>query len=201
MTAVESLEEVLEEEPWSRRDVPRSLYVIEIGEGRIKVGIGADPEGRLRSHRSLAFAHGVDSGRAWVTPPWATSATESALINLCAAQSTAQFRREYFAGVTFEDAVSHAASVSGYTREHLQLRVGADHPNTKWQLRHVLDLLHTTEDAVRALVAAGDLKSLEFEDESYIVITRRALLDWMFAGPDLIGLPRAPRTTLAEAAS
>jgi hypothetical protein len=167
----------------------RALYVIEIGHDRIKVGIGYSPAARLQSHRSTARAHGVTSGRAWATPRCLGSEAENALIGFCAARATEQFRREYFSGVPFEDAVQCAAELTGYTRQTLRLRAAMSSPNAKYSIANVAELLATTEEAVYALVASNELEVRD-PDEEPPVIKRRALLNWFDTEPHLLSIPR-----------
>lgn len=89
-----------------------SLYVIEIGTDRIKVGWSGNPTARLKSHRAAAHAYGTGAGREWVSPARAGLVTETALIDFCAARATEQLAREFFVGVRFEDAVEHATALT-----------------------------------------------------------------------------------------
>lgn len=171
-------------------EVIGGLYVIEIGSDRIKVGWSRAPQARLRTHRSVAHAHGVTTGREWVTPRRATKYTETALIDFCAARATEQVAREYFLGVSFGDAAQRAAELTNYTRDHLSVSVYSGSANAKYSIDGVADLLSTTEDSVRDLVAAGGLEFRD-PDELPLWITRRALLNWLNTEPDLFALPRA----------
>lgn len=96
----------------SATDVGGSLYVIEIGADRIKVGWSGNPALRLRSHRAAARAYGVGAGREWVSATVAEPAAETTLIDFCAERATQQVAREFFIGVRFEDAVEHAVALT-----------------------------------------------------------------------------------------
>lgn len=167
----------------------RSLYVIEIGADRIKVGIATNPASRLQDHRSTALMYGVAAGRSWVTPRLAGSVAEGALIDFCAARATERIKREYFVGVRFEAAANRAAELTGYTVDILAGHAYAHSPNAKWSALGTAYFLFTTEAAVRDLVARGELESRD-ADEPDPVITRRALLNWFETDPDLMSLPR-----------
>jgi hypothetical protein len=172
--------------PVERWRICRSLYVIEIGDDRIKVGIGADPASRLADHRSTARMYGVSTGREWVSPRRAGAATERALIAFCADRATEQFRREYFAGVRFDDAVRRAAELTLYTvPQILYGRLGC---LARWTLHDLATVvLATTEAAVRDL--AGVLAPSD-PGEDPPTFTREAIAAWLDTQPDLLSLPR-----------
>jgi hypothetical protein len=88
-----------------------SVYIIELGADRIKVGWSSKPANRLKSHRALARAYGPGAGREWTGLARAGFATEAALVEFCAARATEQIGREYFVGVPFEDAVEYATTL------------------------------------------------------------------------------------------
>jgi hypothetical protein len=96
-----------------RRVDEARLYVIELAPDRVKVGYSSqDPARRFAQHRSIALAHGGAPGREWTSAPGTGSwERETALIAVCSRRATARFRREYFAGVSFDDVVQWATDV------------------------------------------------------------------------------------------
>lgn len=180
------------ETPWTNTG-DGCLYVIEIGDDRMKVGWSRGPERRLEDHRSMAKALGVSTGRAWITPRRASTIAETALINFCAARATEQVRREYFRDVPFEVATQAAGELTGHTLDTLSYHVRRRSPNSKWGLLCLARFLSTTIDAVRRLVASSALEALAYElddlPDELITVTRRSLLNWLDTEPDLTALP------------
>lgn len=88
------------------------LYVIEIGD-RLKVGRSDSPMRRLATHRSTAAAHGLTTGREWISEPGVgTRQNETVLLRRCAEVEGAQLiAREYFTGLPFGTAVAVASDL------------------------------------------------------------------------------------------
>ena len=152
-----------------------SLYVIEIAEGRIKVGVSSDPVNRLATHRGMALAHGCTPGLEWVSPRGTgTAEREAALIAFCAEQPASEkFRSEYFAGVPFLVAVRHAAELCGDTRTlshlveadravrwsefELSIRSATGMPRVLCSAEEAAEWLRVPLSRIRRLIAAGEL--------------------------------------------
>lgn len=120
-----------------------SLYVIEIGADRIKIGWSGKPAARLKAHRAAARAYGTGAGREWISAGPAGVAEETALMEFCAERATEQIAREYFVGVRFEDAVHHAAELAAASdplAEPADLETAVVHVMPGTTLRDLLDV-------------------------------------------------------------
>lgn len=152
-----------------------SLYVIEIAEDRIKVGVSVDPVRRVATHRGTALAHGCTPGREWISPRGTgTAEREAALIAFCAEQPASEkFRSEYFAGVPFLVAVRHAAELCGDTRTlshlveveravrwsefELSIRSTAELPRAMCSAEEAAAWLRVPVSRIQRLIATGEL--------------------------------------------
>lgn len=151
------------------------LYVIELAADRIKVGVTYSPERRLAEHRSLAEAFGANCGPHWLSHPGVgTTENEDRLIDFCAERATQRFRREYFAGLVFEEVVEHAEFLNG-SHALRRGRISYPRPGTEpkdpiavfdhlsWarttaSVEEAARWLSVSEERVHELMESGDLK-------------------------------------------
>lgn len=84
---------------------PGYVYVIEFVSGVVKVGKTIRPEARLRSHAGYAEAHGGGVLQSWVSEQIRLCGeAEQELIGYCKRRGELAFGREYFRGISFEEA-------------------------------------------------------------------------------------------------
>lgn len=166
-----------------------SLYVIQIGRGRIKVGYSANPVGRLAEHRALAEAFGARPGLQWASPPGTgTPALEDELIAFCAERARQQLRREYFVGVPFTVAVRRAAQLCGVRATVYETLDELAAANTAGRA----EIVRADEAARRraaaprvrqALLSKFDSEMTWLGGEPRHVATRREAATWLGTGP------------------
>lgn len=81
----------------------RCVYLLELNNGTVKVGVSQEPGARLYRLRCLAAGHGLETGREWVSKPHVQfMANERAAMNY-AAEKADQTGLEYLQGVAFDD--------------------------------------------------------------------------------------------------
>lgn len=91
------------------------VYVMQFSNGVIKIGRTSNFERRKHQHGAAAQAHGHDVVASWASAPHHNVvATERALVEAMLAAGGVQRGREYFSGVSFEEACRHAAALPFY---------------------------------------------------------------------------------------
>ncbi len=90
-----------------------AIYVVEFGNGTLKVGRSGDPKRRVKNHEYLARRKGTEVSRAW-TSGWHLAArnNETALIYHCHSYEGSKVTgREWFTGVDYASVVDYAESL------------------------------------------------------------------------------------------
>lgn len=88
------------------------LYLCQFSQGTIKIGMGADAEARLVSHRAAGAVFGISVVRTDVVPCDHLKRAEKLLIEWCIKNSTACTGREWFSGVDYEACLAAARSAA-----------------------------------------------------------------------------------------
>ena len=89
------------------------VYVLQFSTGVVKVGKAVGPATRLSHHTLQAKVHGVSVAESWTSERHSDhSKTERRLIDYCASRGVRiAAGKEYFTGISFEDARDFAASL------------------------------------------------------------------------------------------
>jgi hypothetical protein len=89
------------------------VYVLELSHGVIKVGCTTDPERRFDTHRRTAAIFGSLITSQWLSPAHDLYyRSERRLLHLVEGAGGKKIGREHFSGVSFDDAVACAHSIS-----------------------------------------------------------------------------------------
>jgi hypothetical protein len=92
-------------------------YIADLGSGFIKAGVTSRPTQRMKQHAFAAAIRGGTLGRIWFsTGHRGFFTTEFFLLAALKELSSGSIGREYFSGVSFEDAVAEAAKLAAWDR-------------------------------------------------------------------------------------
>lgn len=144
------------------------VYVVQFGDGIVKVGHAQNPKARIKSHATEAAHHGQTVTQCWSSSRHGASwFSEDDLIAWCAERGSLARGREYFSGIDFDDLVYFAATLATKERprdaeadrrseqffESAKSLLMGSHPGLKQnqQLRQVMeDFLAASDDEIAA---------------------------------------------------
>lgn len=184
------------------------IYVVEIDRRvkheRIKVGYTGSPKTRVGSHKANALAHGCVPDRAWVSQPGSgTDELEDKLIAYCAQHAKKQIKREYFAGISYDDVVAYAIELTRSFApawphaEALASRLRAVSSRESICLAEVARFLEIDRQAAEWLASAGAFRPNRFQAQSNTPrVMTLSVREWLETNPDLRELRR--RFTAAD---
>jgi len=93
-----------------KNSVPGYIYVLELTDGIVKVGLSVIPAIRLKQHARGLLRNGVGISQEWISPRHAEAAANERLLkSACESLGGEHIRAdEWFAGVSFDDVVATA---------------------------------------------------------------------------------------------
>jgi len=125
-----------------RKPMAGHIYVLEVSDGLIKVGLAGFPAGRLKKHGRDLRRDGREILRHWVSPQHLEAGVnEETLITSCERLGGAHhgLAREWFSGIQFDDVVASAGHLP-FTPRSGDRPVRADEVRHRWR-----DLLDAAE--------------------------------------------------------
>ena len=119
----------------------------------IKVGVTCNPRSRIRTYRSHLTPFGITIGKRWVSEPHEFAAgNEAKLINFCRERGVRVNGSEYFTGVTFDEVVSFARTLT-----YFPLPISVHPPAQTVNPHGALVAYYRVADAIEEEIRSGRL--------------------------------------------